>query len=296
LPVPLRPSLLAGLAAALALSAGCASLAYHYPEHPPVGVPCKLALQMKPELVETQDSVNGGAQLRGLAGRVFLIQDLATAHPITCDGELIVDLYDDRPTTAGGQPVRLERWVFSDPILKQLIRKDATGWGYTLFLPWVKTYRPDITLVHLQAAFTPKGSVVPLFENSPSIALAQGNFSAPPGVAQGAAPKTPPAAPAANPAVIPTAAQQPAPMPPAAGLPPQQPAPGNPSVPGRAATEGAVQPPAPLPVAVVSIPVQGRPLPAAQPPALPAPPPPAPLPVPVSQVPEQANWTGMAKQ
>src|SRR5262249_50105418 len=99
-------------------------------DQPPVGMPCKLAAQWQPRLVETKDTVNGGAPLRGLAGRVFLFAPLGDLLPITCGGELVIDLYDDGPAVKGGQPVRLERWTFSDEVLKQLVHKDATGWGY----------------------------------------------------------------------------------------------------------------------------------------------------------------------
>jgi hypothetical protein len=139
------------------------------PKRPPVGVPSKLTARWAPALVETPDVANGGAPLRGLAGRAYLFDDRA-GPAITRGGELIVDLYDDRPLATGGQPVRLERWVFPDAILRRLTREDATGWGYTLFLPWVTTYRPDISPVHLRLCFSPKGGS-PLYANSPSLAL-----------------------------------------------------------------------------------------------------------------------------
>jgi hypothetical protein len=296
-PAVLRPALLAGLAAALVFSGGCVPLSYLCPEQPTVGMPCKVALSLQPGLVETQDSVNAGAPLRGLAGRMFLFQDTVTPKPIVCEGELIVDLYDDRPMMTGGQPVRLERWVFADPILKQLIRKDAQGWGYTLFLPWVKTYRPDITQIHLLAAFAPKGSAMPLFESSPSIALGPSQFPMMPGLAQGAAPKMPPGASAINPALLQTGAQQPAAVAPATFPPPTpQPVPANSWTTGRVATDGNVQPPAPPPpLSVTTIPVTGPALSSAMPTARPAALPATPMPVPTSGLPPQSNWTGMAK-
>jgi hypothetical protein len=143
-------------------------------DQPPVGVPCKLVMQWQPRLVETQDTVNGGVPLRGFGGRVFLVSDLTMVNRVTCEGTLTIDLYDDRPLAKGQEPVRLERWIFADEALKLLVRKDATGWGYTLFLPWVKTYRPEVTPVHLRASFTPHtkdGETV--YDTSPSIALEQ---------------------------------------------------------------------------------------------------------------------------
>jgi hypothetical protein len=296
-PTALRPALLAGLAAALAVSSGCVTLGTFCPERPPVGVPCKLAAQWTPGLIETQDSVNGGAPLRGLTGRVFLFDDLRNVIPVTCEGDLIVDLYDDHPLAAGGQPTRLERWVFPDHILKQLIRKDGYGWGYTLFLPWVKTYRPDISHVHLLAAFTPRGGNA-LYESSPSIALGQPGSPMMPGLAQAGGPKATAAQPAAGQAAIPASAQPPAPVQQAGyAAMPQQPAPANAWAPARAPAEGNAQPSAPMPLPV-SIPVKGPAQTGAPPPGQPASLPAAPLPVatPASQAAPQANWIGVAKQ
>jgi hypothetical protein len=140
------------------------------PNRPPAGRPCTVVAQWTPHLLETRDT-RSGAPLRGLAGRVFLFpDDPARSKTISCKGELVVDLYDDSPLAMDGQSVRLERWVFPDEILKRLLRRDAAGWGYTLFLPWMNSYRPDITRIHLQVAFTPKGSGT-LSETSPCIPL-----------------------------------------------------------------------------------------------------------------------------
>src|SRR5205085_8747478 len=112
-------------------------------------------------LVETPDAANGGAPLRGLAGRMYLFgPDLPSGDvspPVSGDGKVTVDMYDDRPMLVGGAPVALERWEFPPEILKQLLRKNGWGWGYTLFLPWVTSYRPDITQVHLRLSYTPPG-------------------------------------------------------------------------------------------------------------------------------------------
>jgi hypothetical protein len=170
----MSPKPLAATLAALALAVSPAGA--DGPDRPPAGVPCKVAASWKPELVETQDSFNGGAPLRGLAGRIVLFSELNPPRTITCEGDLVVDLYDDRPLATGGQAVRLERWVFPDPILKQLLHKDATDWGYSVFLPWVRTYRPDVSPIHLLVAFTPRGGGT-LYANSPSITLPQLNHS-----------------------------------------------------------------------------------------------------------------------
>jgi hypothetical protein len=143
-------------------------------EQAPIGPACKVVARWETHLVETPDSVNGGAPLRGLAGRMYLLgPDLPTGDvsaPVSGDGEVIVDLYDDRPLAAGGTPVALERWLFPPEVLKKLLRKDIFGWGYTLFLPWGKTYRPDITQVHLRLQYKLRDAA-PLYFVSSTINL-----------------------------------------------------------------------------------------------------------------------------
>jgi len=51
-----------------------------------------------------------------------------------------------------GRPVQLEEWTFQRDELKRLLRRDAVGMGYTLFLPW-STYKPDVTQVQLKVAY-----------------------------------------------------------------------------------------------------------------------------------------------
>ncbi len=148
-----RAALLGSLTVVAALSGGCVTLkSFCGLEPPPVGIPCRIAVTWKNCLMNTQDPVNGGADLRGLAGRVYLFANECDL-PVSGDGQVIVDLYDERPIAAGGPAVALERWVLSKDILKQLLRKDAIGWGYTLFLPWVKTYRPDLTQLHMRVCY-----------------------------------------------------------------------------------------------------------------------------------------------
>jgi hypothetical protein len=140
----------------------------------PTGPVCRVVARWETRLVETPDVVNGGVPLRGLAGRVYLLgPDLPSGEvspSVSGDGEVIVDLYDDRPRAVGGEPVALERWQFPPDVLTKLLRKDIFGWGYTLFLPWGKTYRPDITQVHLRVRYVPPGAA-PLYFVSSTINL-----------------------------------------------------------------------------------------------------------------------------
>jgi hypothetical protein len=188
-----RLALLAGLALALAPATGCVTLDVLYPlEKPPVGLPCQLATTWEPGLRQALDPYHGGAPYHALAGRLFLF-DAEGTHLITGDGEIKVELFDDRPLAVGGTPVALERWDFPSEVAKLLCRKDAVGWGYTLVLPWITSYRPEITQVHVRVCYQPPGGA-PMYIESSAIKLAQENLVLPQGVAQpsGLKPTAPP--------------------------------------------------------------------------------------------------------
>ncbi len=144
-------------------------------EQAPTGPVCKVVGCWQSRLVETHDAANGGAPLRGLAGQVYLfgpdLPEGGVGPPVSGDGELTVELYQERPMAAGGEPVALERWQFPPESLKLQLRKHPWGWGYSLFLPWGKSYRPDITHVRLRVCYTPPGAA-PLHSLSTMIDLA----------------------------------------------------------------------------------------------------------------------------
>jgi hypothetical protein len=177
---------LAGLVLATAPAAGCVTLdVFCPPEKPPVGLPCQLATTWEPGLRTALDPYHGGAPYHALAGRLFLFLFDAenTPHLITGDGEIRVELFDDRPLAAGGIPASLEQWVFPSNVTKLLCRKDAVGWGYTIVLPWIKSYSPDITQVHVRVCYQAPGGAPMYIESSP-IKLAQSNLVLPQGIAQ----------------------------------------------------------------------------------------------------------------
>src|SRR2546427_13164 len=91
----LRSAGLCGAALAVVMSAGCGSLlTLCHSAKPPTGPVCQMAVKWDTSLVQTSDSANGGAPLRGLKGRLYLFGP-ETPTPLACEGELIVDLYDD---------------------------------------------------------------------------------------------------------------------------------------------------------------------------------------------------------
>jgi hypothetical protein len=142
---------------------------FHRPkEEMPAGSVYQVHATWESRVMVTQDVLNQGAPLAGVAGRMYLFgQELGA--PVIGDGIAIVDLQDVTPETAQGKPKLLERWEIDQATLKRLARKDTIGWGYTLFLPW-STYRPEVTRVQLQVRYVPEKGL-PLFSPPAVITL-----------------------------------------------------------------------------------------------------------------------------
>src|SRR5262245_36364176 len=135
----------------------------------PTGPVHQVAARWENRVMVTQDVVHSGAPLKGIAGRVYLFgQDLG--YPVQGDGMMIAELSDVANLDKHGKPTLMERWEIPAETLKQVLRKDMLGWGYTLFLPW-DTYRPDLTKVQMQVRYVPtKG--LPMF-TPPSVVSLQ---------------------------------------------------------------------------------------------------------------------------
>jgi hypothetical protein len=156
------------LAAYLMLTAGCASTNafFHVAAAEPSGDICQVVAAWIPEVAFTPDPTHGGAPTPGIAGRVYLFGP-EIDFPRAGDGSLVVDLYDN--TAAGRKDVPLEEWRIDSETLKRLRRRDAVGWGYTVFLPW-GTYKPEINRVQLRLRYEPaKGN--PLYADSSTLVL-----------------------------------------------------------------------------------------------------------------------------
>lgn len=109
-------------------------------------------------LAVTQDSLNGGRPLPGIAGRMYLIgPDLGT--PLLCDGKAIIDMY--HPNDKGKLQL-LERWEIDSVTLQRLARQDVIGHGYTLFLPW-STYSTSIVQAQMRVTFVPAQAANPVY-------------------------------------------------------------------------------------------------------------------------------------
>jgi hypothetical protein len=144
----------------------------------PSGVPCEAVLACNPEVIFKPDPANRGAPTPGLGGRMYLFGEGSNC-PLIGDGCAVVDLYDEAHT-AGSNPVPLEEWRIDRATLKRLLRRDAVGWGYTLFLPW-GTYNPEITQVQLRLRYEPVNGA-PLYAENCSVVLHKSN--SPPVVSQ----------------------------------------------------------------------------------------------------------------
>ncbi len=106
------------------------------------------------QVVYAPDPFRGGALHPGLVCRMFLFGPQID-KPRVGDGSLTVDLYDATPRGPNSEPVHLERWEINPETLRQFLKQDIFGWGYTLVLPW-GTYRPEITTVNLITRYHPK--------------------------------------------------------------------------------------------------------------------------------------------
>jgi hypothetical protein len=108
------------------------------------------------QVATTPDPAHNGEPVKGLAGRVYLFGPNIDC-PVTGDGSLVIDLFvapiDHGPPAQ--PPAPLEEWRFDRDTLHRLLRRDAVGWGYTVFLPW-STYRPDINQVYLKVRYDPR--------------------------------------------------------------------------------------------------------------------------------------------
>jgi len=160
---------LRGLVLALAFAGpGCFATQPWINNHESAPPVCQVHAFWDSRIHETQDVVNNGRTLHGLAGRVYVFTS-EFGVPEKGDGSVAVDLYDVSNPQPGTAPKLLERWQIDPGNLSKLIRKDKIGWGYTLFLPW-STYNPEITRVQLNVCYMPaKGT--PLYTEPTTISL-----------------------------------------------------------------------------------------------------------------------------
>jgi hypothetical protein len=158
----------AGLA--LLVTTGCVTTGSFIPsaDGPPAGDPCKVVATWNNQVMFTPDPTHGGNPIPGIAGRMYLFGPKVD-FPMTAEGMVVADLFDAAQTGPNQQPVLLEEWRIDKDTLKRLLRRDAIGWGYTLFLPW-GTYKPDITKIQMKLRFEPVHGV-PLYTENARVTL-----------------------------------------------------------------------------------------------------------------------------
>jgi hypothetical protein len=162
-----------------ALGAGCVTTGSTptVSDAPPAGIPCQVVATWQPNVMYTPDPARGGISAPGLAGRLYLFGP-EIDFPMGSDGSAVVDLYD--MTHDPSAPVMLERWNIDKETLKRLAKKDAIGWGYTLFLPW-GSYRPDVSRVLLKVCYEPQKGT-PLYAESSPVTLTNAGAAGPTGM------------------------------------------------------------------------------------------------------------------
>jgi len=150
--------MLLGLATGLALlssNLGCQTMSFSAPweETAPSGNPTEVMAIWQDGVDVQLDANHGGMPIPGFAGRVVFMQSMngQFGQTLLVNRPLKIMLFDDRPTQ--GPPEPLETWTILPEHLPLLVKKDMTGWGYSIWLPW-NTYNKAIQNVRMTVEYT----------------------------------------------------------------------------------------------------------------------------------------------
>jgi len=135
----------------------------------------------------TQDSENGGKALAGMAGRIYLLNDM-TGSSVDATGRIVVQMNDMTNLQPGQTPHCIAEWTFDPVSLKRLKRSDGIGEGYTVFLPW-ESYHPGVKTVQLRVAYVADEKQNPFFAD-PSLITLHTEEQAPPVIQERVVPAT----------------------------------------------------------------------------------------------------------
>src|SRR5947209_2007435 len=105
--MPLRRALPSFVPAVVLLAAGCVTTQPWISNHEPAAAVCQVHSIWEGHIRTTQDVVNGGRPLPGLAGRLYLFGP-EFGKPEKGDGKVAVDLYDASNTQPGAKPKHIE--------------------------------------------------------------------------------------------------------------------------------------------------------------------------------------------
>jgi hypothetical protein len=119
---------------------------------PPHGDVAQVVVIWADGVVVHPDPTRGGAATPGLAGRVYLFGP-NLGEPLAAEGMLTISLFDDQQPQ-GDQTLPREVWNIDQANLDLILKKDALGWGYNLWLPW-SNYRQDIHKVTMTVTYKP---------------------------------------------------------------------------------------------------------------------------------------------
>src|SRR5712671_585310 len=146
---------------------GKLSMSHFGPAHKaaPASAVALVETMWESRVVVTEDTVNEGAPLPGLAGRVYLFGP-KLGHPLQVKGTLYVLAHEVLPDN---KTAKMEAWEIDPATFQRLGSSDKIGWGYTVFLPLSK-YRPEVKHVKLQVKFTPENGT-PLFSPTTDVSL-----------------------------------------------------------------------------------------------------------------------------
>ena len=100
------------------------------------------------------DPRQGGLAVPGFSGKVNFQHQKAgsKAETVSAQGTLLVSFYPDLPNQVGPAQA-METWKILPEHLPPLLKKDVSGWGYVLWLPW-NSYNPNIRSGRLTVEFT----------------------------------------------------------------------------------------------------------------------------------------------
>ena len=121
------------LFASVLLLAGCATTQEFLPgtaDTPPTGPVAQVNVAWHNQVVFAPDPVHGGQMSPGLAGRLYLFGP-NMGYPVAANGRVVVEAYDPSQRGADGTPLLVEKWNIDDFALKNCLRRDTIGWGYT---------------------------------------------------------------------------------------------------------------------------------------------------------------------
>jgi len=150
----------------LLLTTGCQSLSdtdftswMGLDEKAPTGKPQELVAIWQEGVDVQLDPNHGGVPVPGFSGRVVFhqLQNGKPGRSVAVNGTLLISFFEDKPFQGPPQP--METWTILPEHLPMLMKKDLSGWGYALWLPW-NSFNPNVRGGRLIVQYTSKDGEV----------------------------------------------------------------------------------------------------------------------------------------